>query len=530
MGKIGVVILTIITCLFGEVHSSFAKEYYVSKIGKDASTCITSPGPDSSSCRTIMYVVKNNILTGADKVYIQGGTYDEHIVLTTSDQGSSGNYLTFKSYQNDDVTITNSASNDEVMYIFTAGYFTEYIKWDGRGTDSGYHITFDGQDARKNAVHLNRCDHIWLTGINFIRAYSANGLRVAGEWDGNCNGAGAGRCPGRADGTKNSLIEYCKFYKNGDYGVKLTGYGTNNNIFRYCDLYSNGIDGRGSSKYGMNLSGSEYEDNQPNGNIFHHCNFYSNNSSGANIQHCTNTQIYNCKFYSNGAITTSGRGLSLGPDVTGALVFNNEIYDNKYYGLELSNSSSNKIYNNLIYNNGTLSSSVADLIQQDTCDSNKFYNNTVYSNLSGFREPVYIKAGTNTELKNNLFIRNGSGQPIEFNVNALVCNKNNFWKVGGASPIYLDGTSRTVDYLNAKDWADANINEDPVIDASYKLTSSSPQGTGHVRDGALSLSSVFTTDKDGVERPQGAGWDIGAYEFYNVSTIAPPNNLRMIAN
>jgi hypothetical protein len=32
------------------------------------------------------------------------------------------------------------------------------------------------------------------------------------------------------------------------------------------------------------------------------------------------------------------------------------------------------------------------------------------------------------------------------------------------------------------------------------------------KDAGVSLSSYFTTDKDGVTRPQGSAWNIGAYE------------------
>jgi hypothetical protein len=39
-------------------------------------------------------------------------------------------------------------------------------------------------------------------------------------------------------------------------------------------------------------------------------------------------------------------------------------------------------------------------------------------------------------------------------------------------------------------------------------------------DAGVSLSSFFTNDKDGVSRPQGAAWDLGAYEY--VATTNPP--------
>src|SRR6185295_7872867 len=38
-------------------------------------------------------------------------------------------------------------------------------------------------------------------------------------------------------------------------------------------------------------------------------------------------------------------------------------------------------------------------------------------------------------------------------------------------------------------------------------------GSGATVDAGTPLASLFTTDIYGVGRPQGAGWDIGAYEF-----------------
>ena len=42
-------------------------------------------------------------------------------------------------------------------------------------------------------------------------------------------------------------------------------------------------------------------------------------------------------------------------------------------------------------------------------------------------------------------------------------------------------------------------------------------------DRGINLSSYFTTDKDGISRPQGAGWDIGAYEY--VQSAPPPDTI-----
>ena len=59
-----------------------------------------------------------------------------------------------------------------------------------------------------------------------------------------------------------------------------------------------------------------------------------------------------------------------------------------------------------------------------------------------------------------------------------------------------------------------NSSYSPVpLDVDYRPAAPNDPGV----DGGLDLSLYATTDKDGVSRPQGAGWDIGPYEF-----IPPP--------
>jgi parallel beta-helix repeat protein len=521
MAKIGLLILTIVTFLYVELPC-FATDYYVATTGTDGSICVSSPGMDNP-CETIQYVINNRDLKGGDFIYIRAGTYDEHITIGPADSGSGGNYVTFKSYGNEDVTITYSGG-DEVLLIqgTPAGGPAQYIKWDGRGGDSGYHLTFDALHSSWNVCQLEHASYIWMTGCKFTQAYNRNGLKLM-------SATAEKSGPGHDDGAKNCLIEYCKFYDNGDYGIKLTGYGTNNNTISHCDIYSNGLPPNGSDYYGFNFSGSGYEDNMPNGNIVEYCNIYSNYSYGMDVHENTNTIIRYNRFYSNGTGDPAGRGLSVGANVTNVQIYANEIYSNKYYGLELAGVSTANVYNNLIYNNGTGSGSTPDLKLQDTLNKIKVYNNTVYSDLSGYRIPVMQATGTNVEFKNNILVRNGSGQAIQFDTLPSVCNNNDFHRVGGTTPVYYSGAAYNITDLNNTAWAKGNIDEDPAWDANYRLTSSSRQGTGHVRDGGLDLSSILKTDRDGNLRPIGSGWDMGAYEYGNpVPAIAPPKNVRII--
>ncbi len=60
-------------------------------------------------------------------------------------------------------------------------------------------------------------------------------------------------------------------------------------------------------------------------------------------------------------------------------------------------------------------------------------------------------------------------------------------------------------------WKDRNYTSD------YHLNSASP-----AINAGLSMASFFTTDKDGISRPQAGAWDIGAYEYTGTVSTPPP--------
>ncbi len=143
-------------------------------------------------------------------------------------------------------------------------------------------------------------------------------------------------------------------------------------------------------------------------------------------------------------------------------------------GIVIGSGNDNVMYNSLIYDNlatgvdvGTSGGGLRTLI----------YNNTIYGNQGCM---IVGPGTTNAVLKNNICYGNTSNNTIN-NLGAGTTSTNNLL---GTNPLFTNEVSGIFTLLEGS----------PAID------------TG------VSLAAVFTTDKDGITRPQASGWDIGAYE------------------
>lgn len=182
-------------------------------------------------------------------------------------------------------------------------------------------------------------------------------------------------------------------------------------------------------------------------------------------------------------------------------------------------------------------------------------NTVVYNNLLTADSPsyptngfVYLKRGQNTEVYNNTIVSWGSGIGISATTDGIVNLRNNLMHdISTGITIALTNTVSHVDYnsyyfsngikmatigdrgtssffYDFNQWQLAmrfdqhSIIGDQLLNSQYKLTNNSP-----VKDAGISLTDYFSTDKDGVSRPQGTAWDIGAYEYETFSPAHPRN-------
>jgi len=131
------------------------------------------------------------------------------------------------------------------------------------------------------------------------------------------------------------------------------------------------------------------------------------------------------------------------------------------------------IYNNVIYNIEESSYGIFANNNNDDTYLRNIYHNTVHLPAS---RAVYVQSGT-TDIKNNI------GPSIQYNIPT----ENNF---------FINTNSTFEDFHLAPGVAPINAGQDVGIDI----------------------------DIEGISRPQGSGWDIGAYEYVESGITPPPVN------
>jgi IPT/TIG domain len=253
-----------------------------------------------------------------------------------------------------------------------------------------------------------------------------------------------------------------------------------------------------------------------------------------------------------------GKGIQIyghiaGDTITHLVIHDNQIYNNTMTGIALGGSDGNTdfiqdatLYNNLIWNNSNGSGAdhmIFGGIELNGLNSSDgvytIYNNTFYQNspahsgVNAGGEIAFATTGPKSvALQNNIFYAS-SGSPCYLYFDdqsaasaARVTFSNNVYFNAGNGP---GGCNYNVGAIGGvgKDAKAISANPSFVAASSHNfhLASNSPAIDA-------GLNTGLALDFDGVTRPQGSGFDIGAYEFASGSSTstqppAPPTNLRV---
>jgi hypothetical protein len=189
-------------------------------------------------------------------------------------------------------------------------------------------------------------------------------------------------------------------------------------------------------------------------------------------------------------------------------------------------SDTTRIYNNIF--NATLSSSNGISFKRDAGSTSarvQIIGNTVYGkNLSS---QYYLKATSDPIIKNNIgYSVNGNGILRLVNISFSDPDNvnNNIWKCNDNEPVSINSSGVSWSSWQSSGFdlhsyiTNPHFNDTPNNDFTLQASS---DGIDH----GQSLYHPYNSDFDGILRPRGLGWDIGAYESDFTASIRDGDKL-----
>jgi hypothetical protein len=507
---------------FSHVHLQWfsGAMYYVDYVGGVDSNVGTDSGhpwkhsPGDANGVTAPESTTN--LTAGDTVIFKGGiTYSGRVDCTWS--GSSGSPITY-------------ISGDIVSW----GSGRAIIDGTGVTLDTNHHGLFSiagtisyltWQGFQFNNVPANTINGVGYSGgVGFYSGASSGGFVLnnlyvnGGQENGiSCQGPLAAQISGLT-------ITNCILANNGVHGILITNGWTNiliqgNTIHNAGQVVANTGDG-------IYMGGN------------------GSTAFATNVDIISNT-IYDCAV--KGFMLLTGQGITVEKNycyTTAAQSFGIGVAT-EYFGAA-GTTSNVTIRNNVVALNGVIEGCVRIQCTENTGDLINgvyIYNNTMYQ--TGAYYNVWLKEGTSTQasavsnvvIKNNIMIEtNGGSFPqCVYTYSSKVtsgfdCQNNHYWWKGGLYPASANvwqGTNQSWAQWQALgfDTFTHTQNVDPKLIASGgPFVQYAPLVNSPVINAGLDLSSTgFSNDINGVSRPQGSNWDIGAYEF--IISGGPPGGL-----
>jgi parallel beta-helix repeat protein len=387
-------------------------------------------------------------LKPGDRLLIRAGTYPESLAGIIPGGTSWDSPVTVAAYQNERVVLVPPAGAAGVLRF--ANSAQAYIVVEGLVLDAS-NVSYD---AVKITVGSGVSHHIRIKNCEVMHSPN-QGLLLTGGAEGNEFINLKVHDNGKDDfdhgfyiSTSNNLIEGCEIYRNSGWGVHIYSGTPNNNIVRDSFIHDNARTGDRGPGIGV-YTGS--------GNSVYN-NKVWNNNGGIYVRYgATRTTIFNNLVYNN-----SGAGIDLSSEVSDTQIFNNTCYDNAY-GIGV----------------GVGSDFVSPVNTTSVINNLLFWNKW---------QGIYVGASsTGAIVRNN-------------------CIYKNTRSYGDESNLYYNFLDRGVETVKENNFQD----KDPLLQnpagADFRLTMGSP-----ALDAGLALPQL-TEDLEHLKRPQGAGYDIGAYE------------------
>lgn len=231
----------------------------------------------------------------------------------------------------------------------------------------------------------------------------------------------------------------------------------------------------------------------------------------SNAEHQDLIQIYGNNFIKvHGCEFIDSGDAQLGVDNGGSAVSNMRFYNN-VFRRTIANMGTVMLR---IYNSGGTISSFSDV----RIDNNTFVDGSRTGSSYGAAIRIHTGTGstsaTASSIQNNIFYNCGNGWPAVLmeGITANWAFNYNLINAGASGNINVSGWMQANGQLLAPKFTSYTAY---ALNNNYRLLSTDTSAL----DRGTSLASYFTTDKAGLTRPQGAAWDIGAFEFASTGPV-----------
>lgn len=421
-----------------------------------------NPGTEAQPWQTIQNAA--DTLVAGETLYVKEGTYNEKITIKKS--GSPGNYIIFAAYPGHTVTIDGTGIAVPVWDALFTIYGASYINLSGFSIKNS---KFAGIMATSDYGDFGPKNY--PTNIIIEKNYISN--------------------------TASSAI----FIEEGR-NVVIDG----NEITRAQTM--EGLSSQVHEPITLTrVDGFEIKNNKLYDNMFESINAKEGSRNGK-IHHNDISQHYSAGIYID-AYDRAAYNIE---------IFSNKIYDGKAtargiaIAVENGGSLKNvKVYNNVIYNNAATGIDVS-WYSTGPIDDISIISNTIYNNGLIDEWGVGISLGydpaTNVVVRNNIISKNKHKSIRSNDFDAVIENN------------LIDGYFGGGDERKGNNYVEGDPQFLNPSSVDFRLKSTSPA----IDKGSPNIEP--SVDFNGNSRPQGAGYDIGAYEY--ITTTPIPEPIRII--